>query len=389
MVDRRPPERPSIRRVRRVLVSTSLRSGRRSGGQGEEVSGSLLVGDVDCDRQTFELVSEVDVPPSPHRPGRSSVRGVAAFAGGVAVCNSSQLLLYDHELRRLAATYSEPAFGDIHALTERRGVLYVTATASDSVVGLDSNLDKVFEWWAGDEPELAAFMDEHHLQCWRQGSDFRPDGVCHDRFHINQVSFAPGGDMIVSLPDLEFGERVSKFWNVTRRRFHLAGVPELAALVGRIHDGVFLDGHHYFAWTERGRFLKLCARTGRGVCSVDCSVPLSASTGNPVAKRHGWLRGAVHLGGELFLVGQSLLTLFLVDMGAGTRSPALLWKGSGAGAAHGGPPRDPGLAIYCIALAPDPGPGRRSRSQSRRAMAGAPGGGHQRQSRSARPNGVT
>jgi hypothetical protein len=353
MIDRQPPERPSIRRV---LVSTSLRSGHRAGAQGEEVSGSLLVGDVDTGGLSFELLSEIEVPPSPHRPGRRSVRGIAAFAGGVAVCNSSQLFLYDGELRQVRATCSEPAFGDIHALTAHQGVLYVTATSSDSVVGLDDNLDKVFEWWAGDEPELASFMAEHHLRRRRQGADFRSESGYRDRFHINQVSFTPGGEMIASLPDLEFGDRVSKFWNVTRRRFHLAGSPELYPLVGRIHDGVMLDGHHYLGWTERGRFLKLCSRTGSTVCSVDCSVPLGASTGNRVAERHGWLRGAVHLGAELFLVGQSMLTLFLVDMGAGVRTPPLRWEGMGSGNADREAPRDPGLAIYCIALAPGPPP---------------------------------
>ena len=59
----------------------------------------------------------------------------------IAVCNSSQLLLFDRELRRIQAVCSDPAFGDIHTLTARDGVLYVTATASDSVIGLDGNLD--------------------------------------------------------------------------------------------------------------------------------------------------------------------------------------------------------------------------------------------------------
>lgn len=328
----------------RVLISTSLRSGRRSGAQGEEVAGSLLIARLDAAGQSCELLREVEVPPSPHRPGRRSVRGTAAFAGGIAVCNSSQLLLFDRELRRIQAVCSDPAFGDIHTLTVRDGVLYVTATASDSVIGLDGNLEKVFEWWAGEEPELAPFMAAHHRERRHRRDDFRLPSRHRDRFHINQVCFAAGGDMIVSLPDLEFGAGVSKFWNVTRRRFHLVDRPELGQLVGRIHDGLILGDRHYLGWTERGRFLKLCARTGRTLCAVDCSVPLGASTGNPVAERHGWLRGAAHLGAETFLVGQSLLTLFLVDMSRGERTPPLTWIGMDE------EPRDPGLAIYCISL---------------------------------------
>jgi hypothetical protein len=332
----------------RVLVSTSLRSGRRSGAQGEEIAGSLLIARLDAAGEGCELLREVEVPPSPHRPGRRSVRGTAAFAGGIAVCNSSQLFLFDRELRRIEAVRSDPAFGDIHALTVHEGVLYVTATASDSVVGLDGDLEKVFEWWAGEEPELAAFMAGHHRERWLRRDDFRMPGRHRDRFHINQVCFDAGGDMIVSLPDLEFADGVSKFWNVTRRRFHLAGRPELRPLVGRIHDGLILGEHHYLGWTEGGRFLKLCAGTGRTVRSVDCSVPLGASTGNPVAERHGWLRGAAHLGDEVFLVGQSLLTLFLVDMDRGERSSPLRWRGLAE------EPRDPGLAIYCISRLDDP-----------------------------------
>ncbi len=318
----------------RVLVSTSLRSGRRSSAQGEEIAGSLLIARLDAAGEGCELLREVEVPSSPHRPGRRSVRGTAAFAGGIAVCNSSQLFLFDRELRRIEAVRSDPAF--------------VTATASDSVVGLDGDLEKVFEWWAGEEPELTAFMAGHHRERWLRRDDFRLPSRHRDRFHINQVCFDAGGDMIVSLPDLEFAGGVSKFWNVTRRRFHLAGRPELRPLVGRIHDGLILGEHHYLGWTEGGRFLKLCASTGRTVRSVDCSVPLGASTGNPVAEVHGWLRGAAHLGGEVFLVGQSLLTLFLVDMERGERSPPLRWQGLAE------EPRDPGLAIYCIScLDPD------------------------------------
>ncbi|HVT59847.1 MAG TPA: hypothetical protein VHR45_15780 [Thermoanaerobaculia bacterium] len=345
MIDSRPrSEGPSSQRV---LLSTSLRSGRRAGAQGEEVSGSLLVGELDTGAQSFALLGEVDVPPSPHRPGRRSVRGIAPFAGGVAVCNSTQLFLFDRDLARIQTVYSAPLFGDIHTLTEHAGVLYVTATASDSVVGLDRNLEQVFEWWAGAEPELDPFLADHHRQRRRQGDDFRLPSRYRDRFHVNQVAFTAGGDMIVSLPDLEFGDGVSKFWNVTRREFHLAGRPELRPIVGRIHDGLFLGDCHYLGWTERGRFLKLCARSGRTLCSVDCSVPLGTTTGNPVASRHGWLRGAAHLGGELFLVGQSMLTLFLVDMRQGVRTPPLRWESAAA------PPDDPGLAIYCIARAPE------------------------------------
>ena len=82
--------------------------------------------------------------------------------------------------------------------------------------------------------------------------------------------------------------------------------------------------------------------------SVTCRVPLGETTGNPVAIRHGWLRGAAHLHDEVFLVGQSKLTLFLVDMRRRTRSDPLEMIGVSAPLDH------PGLAIYCIQKVADP-----------------------------------
>ena len=74
-----------------------------------------------------------------------------------------------------------------------------------------------------------------------------------------------------------------------------------------------------------------------------CSVPLGTTTGDPLAVEHGWLRGAAHLYGEVFLVGQSNLNLFLVDMRTETRSSPLRMLGAK------GDVENPGLAIYCIA----------------------------------------
>ncbi|HXO21403.1 MAG TPA: hypothetical protein VOA87_15935 [Thermoanaerobaculia bacterium] len=333
-----------IERFYRVLVSTSLRSGRRVGGRGEEVSGSLLLGEVDTVEGSFRALRQVELPPSPHRAGRRSVRGVAPFAGGIAACNTSQLFLFDRELDGILAVFSDRRFGDLHSIVLRDGVLYVAATAADSVLGIGANFAEVFAWWAGAEPELLAFGADHHRRRLPAGDDFRVQGRFRDRFHVNHVTFdEASGDMIVSLPDLHFEEGVSKFWNVTRRRFHLAGNPALAVLHGRIHDGAIFGGHHYFGWTEAGRFLKVCLRTGDVAAAVDCSVPLGSSTGNAVAVEHGWLRGAAHLDDELFLVGQSKLTLFLVDMERGERSGPLRRLGVE------GETDDPGLAIYCIA----------------------------------------
>ena len=136
----------------------------------------------------------------------------------------------------------------------------MTATASDSIIGLDRDLTRVFEWWAGSEPELARYMNEHPRQATMWDHDFRSKGGYWNRFHINHVFFDGNGDMIVNLPNIEMGAGVTKFWNVTQRRFHLVGSAELNPIDGRIHDGIILDGYHYLGRTEDGSFIKLCKR---------------------------------------------------------------------------------------------------------------------------------
>lgn len=332
-----------MKRYHQVLVTTSLRSGRRSGERGEEVSGSLLVGVVDVRERAFQLLREVEVPPSPHRPGRNSVRGVSRWGDGFAVCNTSQLFTYDRDLNHITGQYSEKRFGDIHSIAGRDGVLFVTATASDSIIGLDENLVRVFEWWAGSEPELAVHMNEHPGQAALPDRDFRYKGGGHwNRFHINHLLFNGEGDLIVNLPSLDARPGISKFWNVTRRRFHLLGSSDLNPIQGKIHDGIILGEYHYLGRTQRGEFMKFRIKTGQLEARVDCSVPLGDTTGNPVAIEHGWLRGAVHLYDEVFLVGQSRLTLFLVDMKRAVRSDPLRMIGFSRELDR------PGLAIYCI-----------------------------------------
>ncbi len=336
-----------MERSHRIALTTSLRTGRRRGGRGEEASGSLLVGTVDVDEKQFHCERQIALPASPHAPGRRSVRGVAPFAGGLAVCNATQVFLFDPELREIRASATDHRLGDIHSIAAREGVLYLSATAADSVLGVDERLRPVFSWWAGDEPELAAHLEDHHRERHRTHADVRAPGPLRDRFHLNHVAFDPAGDLIVNLPDLDPCPGESKLWNVTRRRFELApdrppGRPA-DPFPGRIHDGIVLADRHYLGWTQTGRFLELCRRTGEILAAVDCSVPLGTTTGHPVAARHGWLRGAVRLGGKLFLVGQSKLTLFLVDMAEGTRRGPLRLHGVA------GDLTDPGLAVYCIA----------------------------------------
>lgn len=331
-----------MKRYYKLLISTSLRSGRRIDGRGEETSGDLLIGYLDIDRHTLFVERQVDVPRSPHRPGRNSVRGVARFGDGFAVCNNSEVFLFDAELETIRRRHSERRFGDIHSIVVHDDVLYVTATASDSILGFDRQLGRVFDWWAGSEPELLSFMKPGLEQALIGNHDFRPRGPYWDRFHINHLCFDSGGAMIVNLPDLDVERGRSKFWDVTHRRFHLLESSERNPIQGRIHDGVILDGHHYVGRTQSGELLKLCIADGRLVHSVDCSVPLGVTTGNPVAKEHGWLRGLTHLDDEVFLVGQSKLTLFLADMSRGTRTAPLRLNGIE------GDHDNPGLAIYCM-----------------------------------------
>jgi hypothetical protein len=328
----------------RVLLTTSLRSGRRTEGRGEEVGGSLLLGTVDIEAGTFRLERQIDLPESPHKPGRRSARGVALFAGGIAACNATQVFLLDADLEHVRACRSERRLSDIHSLVVRDGVLYVTATAADGLLGFDADLQQVFTWWAGDEPELARHMEAHQVEGFHEARDYRVPDPSWDRYHINHVTLTPNDDLIVNLPDLDPDVGESKFWNVTRRRFHLPALADRDPdrIHGRVHDGVIFEGHHYVGWTQEGQWVKLCCATGEVVSTVDCSVPLGTTTGHPVASRHGWLRGAVRLAGELFLVGQSKLTLFLVDMGRGIRSEPLRLIGIEEDVDQ------PGLAVYCM-----------------------------------------
>jgi hypothetical protein len=331
-----------VQRRHRILISTALRNGQRVGGRGEEISGSLLLGELDLERQTFEVVRQAELPESPHLSGRRSVRGVALFAGGVAVCNTSQVFLLDAALERIERIYSEPRFGDLHSLASRDGHLYVAATASDSVLGFDADFARTLDWWAGSEPALDAYLRDWQRDRFHAGHDFRGDRNPGSRFHLNHVYFDEDGELLVNLPGVEVGGAESRIWNVTRQRFELGGRPVPGTVRGGIHDGIALDGRLYLCRTGTGDFIKLDRRTGEELAAVDCSVPLGETTGSPSAAEHGWLRGAVHLGEELFLVGQSKLNLFLVDVAAGTRSQALEILGTDGDFDH------PGLGVYSL-----------------------------------------
>lgn len=336
-----------MERRHRILLSTALRSGRRVGGHGEEVSGSLLLGELDVERRVFRVGRQADLPESPHLAGRRSVRGIAPFAGGVAACNTSQVFLLSPDLAEIRAVCSDPRFGDLHSLAVSDGRLYVAATASDSVLAFDAGFNRVWDWWAGDEPDLDAWMRDWQRDRFRAGHDFRCDRNPGSRFHLNHVCFDEDGDLLVNLPGMEVGGADARVWNVTRRRFEFGGRPVPGTVSGGIHDGIVTGGAHYLCRTGTGDFLKLDRSTGAELARVDCSVPLGATTGSPTAVAHGWLRGAVHLGGELFLVGQAKLTLFLVDMAAQERSPVRI-EGATGDFEH------PGLGVYSIVLLPAP-----------------------------------
>jgi len=327
----------------RTMLSTSIRNGRRAGGHGEEVSGSLLIGELDSEARTFTVERQFELPQSPHLPGRRSVRGIARFAGGIAACNTSQLFLLDEESGAIRRVFSDRRLGDVHSICARNGTLYVTATASDCILGVDRDFRKVSEWWAGSEVALDPYMRDWQRQRVGADHDFRGDLKPGARFHMNHVCFDQAGDMLVTLPGMSYREGKSRVYNVTRQEFLFGGRPIPEAIRGRVHDGIALGDFYYLCRTATGDFIKLERETGAVVACVDCSAPLATSTGDPLALAHGWLRGAVHLEGEVFLVGQAGLRLFLVDMNAQTRSRRLEVIGAD------GDLDDPGLAIYSIA----------------------------------------
>jgi hypothetical protein len=332
-----------MRRHYQVMLSTSIRSARRVSGHGEEVSGSLLIGKLDIGEQTFTVSRQLELPESPHLPGRRSVRGVARFAGGIAACNTSQLFLLDEETNRVRCIYSERRFGDLHSICPRNGTLYLTATASDCIIGVDQNFRKVSEWWAGSEKALKLYIRDWQRQRISTDHDFRGDLNPGARFHMNHVCFDDRGNMLVTLPGMSYREGKSRVYNVTRHEFLFGGRPIPGATRGRVHDGIALGSFYYLCRTASGDFIKLERETGQVVGCVNCSTPLETTTGDPLALEHGWLRGASHLDGEVFLVGQAKLRLFLVDMNSETRSQPLRVIGAD------GDQEDPGLAIYCIA----------------------------------------
>ena len=110
----------TVARSYQVLISTSLRSGKRVDGQGEEVSGSLLLGTIDTEARSFRLIKQVEVPPSTYRRGRNSVRGIARFGDGFAVCNTTQLFLFDRNLEHITGLLLGEAVRR-HPLARRKG----------------------------------------------------------------------------------------------------------------------------------------------------------------------------------------------------------------------------------------------------------------------------
>ena len=207
------------------MLSTSLRSHKRSGGHGEEVSGSLLLGELDTREQVLRVTHQRELPASPHLPGRHSVRGVARFGSGLAACNTSQLFLLDREAREILGVYSEQRFGDIHSVCARNGTLFVTATASDFLIGVDRELHKVSEWWAGSEQLLQPYMRDWQEQRVRQNHDFRRDANPSARFHMNHVCLDEDEDLLVTLPGMAYREGKSRVYNVTRHEFLFGGRP--------------------------------------------------------------------------------------------------------------------------------------------------------------------
>jgi hypothetical protein len=288
-------------------ASTSVRTGNRVNGRGEESSGSLLLFELDLDRLAASVLGELSIPMSPHFPKRNSVRGFCEFAGGIAVCNCSQAFLFDRQLR-LLRTYSENTMGDIHSVATDGETLYVTATGADAVIGLDWNFEKVFSWHASRSallrphlklrPVPPRFLEAHEFRRDLHGN--------HESFHINHLTFSRDGDLLCNLP------KIGRVFNITQDDFFLPC--SLYPGNGTTHDGLDAGEYYYLTGTGVGEVLKVSVPTGRVAASVSCSQPVSNSTGARSAEKHGWLRGSVHLGNEIFALGQIGPTIKIVDM---------------------------------------------------------------------------
>lgn len=290
-----------------LAASTSVRTGERVNGRGEESSGSLILFDLNLRDLSFDIVGEFEIPMSPHFPGRNSVRGFCEFADGIAICNCSQVFLFDKQLR-LQRTYSENLMGDVHSVATDGKTLYITATGADSIIGLDRDFNKVFNWHASQSSYLRPYlklwpMPPRFLETF----EFRRNYLdARESFHLNHVTFSFDGDLLCNLPG------IGRVFNITRDDFFLPG--HFFRFSGGTHDGCDQRKYYYVSATWSGDFLKVAKQTGSVVTAVSCSEPVPQSTGAPSAKLHGWLRGAVHLRDEIFVVGQVGPKIKIVDM---------------------------------------------------------------------------
>lgn len=326
----------------RVLLTTSVRSGKRVGTRGEEVGGSLLSGTLRPSEGKLVVDMIISLPESLYIKGRNSIRGITMHNGRIAVATCTDVFFLDRKTFQIEDSYTSNRLGDIHSLLSHNGILYITATTSDSVVGINDKKEVVFDWCAWHEPQLASFVEATGDL---ETQEFRT--ICNnfESFHINHISVDHTGDLFVNL------SLIRKVFNITKHGFAFKGNPlSETSSRGSFHDGEFYREFFYYSDTSKGEFVKYSFPQAEKIAAVDTGVSCPLETEQGVIYDKGWLRGAKRLYDEVFLLGQINLNLKLVDMATGSILKDIQIYDSTTEQLM---ISEPYTSMYCIELLPD------------------------------------
>ncbi|HQU43358.1 MAG: hypothetical protein B7Z73_02185 [Planctomycetia bacterium 21-64-5] len=294
-----------------LLASTVRRTTTRTWARGGEEAGEIWQLEVDVDRLTLDVVHRLKLPSFHVSPlERFAGKGIAVLDDAVAVATYDSVCLYDRSLGQLLAQRSHRLMGDLHSLSVNGEFLYATSPLANAILALDGDLNVVWTYLGHDDDELCQRVGLTGDARARpklfagQAIDYRfYTGKDLDLFHFNHHFFF-NGELIVNVPSR------GRLWNVTRGDWFLPQFSVSGAWDGCFHDGVYLPKQgHYVSYTDRGTVNKHHPRTGALMGSVS-AVPDHQKC-DPA--RRGWLRGLMHLEGELFLLGQSGPSFGLVD----------------------------------------------------------------------------
>ncbi len=274
------------------------------GDRGEELTTALLLTRINLEKKRNILVKAITLPGSPHSPGRGGLTGLCLFKDKIAVANATQVMIVDPSSGQIERIIEHRLFGGIHTVLYTNGVLYVTATSANAILGFDDSGTEVYRWYAGDS-SISELVPESHKKKFQNKIDFRQGAHKDQGLHINHIFEGPGGDLILSLG------AVHKYYNLSKDKV-LFDVPGVQWAYGApTHDGIWVDEHYYYSRTSTGHFIRSNAK-GRTLQAVSATNPVKDSE-IKVLSRVGFLRGACHMEGKRFVVGQCQRLLQVID----------------------------------------------------------------------------